>query len=327
MLQTDRGDVHAEHVVVATLMPFLDRGGHFARAYPSRSYVVTARVRGGLPEAMLHAAAPPMYSIRSVPFRGEELLMVLGQSHHLGSPKAKPDRYEKVAVFASAIGTWIRSSTGGPRRTTAPTTVCPTSARVTPRSQRVYVATGFKKWGMTGGTLAGMLITDAIMGRDNPWAPMFSSTRVKPLAEGPRFLNENARVGFRFFADVCWPGAGATSPTSHRVRVGSSPRTVRRWRMVRSSTGPPPSRWRSDPPVPRCDGSELPARDTAKPRHGHVHDKHRAGGDRLGLPGCSGPSQRRRPAEPDFLDAVGVVHQRWVSQARQTDGVGEVLFQ
>jgi Rieske Fe-S protein len=64
-----------------------------------------------------------------------------------------------------------------------------------------YVATGFKKWGMTAGTLAGMLIVDAIVGRENPWAAMFSSTRVKPLAEGPRFLTENSRVGMRFFVD------------------------------------------------------------------------------------------------------------------------------
>jgi Rieske Fe-S protein len=63
------------------------------------------------------------------------------------------------------------------------------------------VATGFKKWGMTAGTLAGMLISDAITGRDNPWAPMFSATRVKPFAEGPRFITENGRVGARFVAD------------------------------------------------------------------------------------------------------------------------------
>jgi glycine/D-amino acid oxidase-like deaminating enzyme/nitrite reductase/ring-hydroxylating ferredoxin subunit len=201
VLQTHRGDIRAQHVVVATLMPFLDRGGHFARAYPSRSYVVTARVRGGLPEAMLHAAAPPMYSIRSVPFRGEELLMVLGQSHHLGSPKARPDRYEKVAEFARRHWEVKSFEHRWSAQDYSPDDGVPYIGRVTPRSGRVYVATGFKKWGMTGGTLAGMLISDAIMGRENPWAPMFSSTRIKPLAEGPRFVSENGRVGVRFFAD------------------------------------------------------------------------------------------------------------------------------
>ncbi len=66
-------------------MPFLDRGGYFARAFPSRSYVIAARVRGAIPEAMLINAAPPIRSIRAVPFHGEELLMVLGEDHHTGS--------------------------------------------------------------------------------------------------------------------------------------------------------------------------------------------------------------------------------------------------
>ena len=201
LLHTEHGEIRAQHVVVATLMPFLDRGGHFARAFPSRSYVVTARVRGGLPDAMLHAAAPPMYSMRSVPFDGEELLMVLGQSHHLGSPKARPERYEKVAEFARRHWDVASFEHRWSAQDYSPDDGVPYIGRVTVRSHGVHIATGFKKWGMTGGTLAGMLITDAISGRENPWAAMFSSTRVKPLAEGPRFMTENSRVGLRFVAD------------------------------------------------------------------------------------------------------------------------------
>lgn len=60
---------------------------------------------------------------------------------------------------------------------------------------------------MTSGTLGAMLISDAIAGRENEWASLFSSTRVKPLAEAPRFLAENARVGVRFIGDrVLSPG-------------------------------------------------------------------------------------------------------------------------
>ena len=201
VLQTERGDIRARHVVVATLMPFLDRGGHFARAYPSRSYVLTARVRGDLPEAMLHAAAPPMYSIRSVPVGGQELLMVLGQSHHVGSSKARPERYEKVAEFARRHWEVDSFEHRWSAQDYTPDDGVPYIGRVTPRSQSVYVATGFKKWGMTGGTLAAMLITDAIAGRQSPWAPLFASNRIKPLAEGPRFLGENTRIGLRFVGD------------------------------------------------------------------------------------------------------------------------------
>ena len=44
--EAESGDVLADHVVVATLIPFLDRGFFFARAFPSRSYAVSARIEG-----------------------------------------------------------------------------------------------------------------------------------------------------------------------------------------------------------------------------------------------------------------------------------------
>jgi glycine/D-amino acid oxidase-like deaminating enzyme/nitrite reductase/ring-hydroxylating ferredoxin subunit len=202
VVDTDRSaQVRAKHVVVATLLPFLDRGGHFARAFPSRSYVLTARVRGGLPDAMLINAVAPLHSIRSVPFRGEELLMVLGESHHLGSAKATPERYERLADFAREHWDVVSFEHRWSAQDYSPDDGVPYIGPVNVRSRRVHVATGFNKWGMTAGTLAAMLISDAIGGRDNSWAPLFSSTRVKPLAEAPRFLSENGRVGVRFLAD------------------------------------------------------------------------------------------------------------------------------
>jgi Rieske Fe-S protein len=45
-------------------------------------------------------------------------------------------------------------------------------------SGRVFVATGYAKWGMTNGTVAAAIITDLAMGRDNPWAEVFDSRRI-----------------------------------------------------------------------------------------------------------------------------------------------------
>ncbi|HYF27623.1 MAG TPA: FAD-dependent oxidoreductase [Baekduia sp.] len=200
-VRTTRGEVRARHVVVATLMPFLDRGGFFARAFPERSYVVTARVREPLPEASLITAAPPLRSIRSVPFRGEELLMVLGESHHTGAVKAKPERYEKLLEWVDenwglreVVHRWSAQDF-------SPDDGVPFIGPLNRWEERILIATGFKKWGLSSGTLAAMIFADTIGGQENPWAPVFSSTRVKPLAEAPRFFAENTRVGARFFGD------------------------------------------------------------------------------------------------------------------------------
>ncbi|HEU5144910.1 MAG TPA: FAD-dependent oxidoreductase [Dermatophilaceae bacterium] len=201
VVRTEHGSVRAGHVVVATLLPFLDRGGFFARAHPTRSYVLTAHVSGGLPDAMLISAGSPKRSIRSVPFEGGELLMVGGEGHHAGSPMAQPERYERLAEFARQHWDVVSISHRWSAQDYTPDDGVPYIGRLHLRTHRIHVATGLKKWGMTSGTLAGMLISDEIAGRSNAWAPLFSATRIKPLAEAPRFLVENARIGYRFVAD------------------------------------------------------------------------------------------------------------------------------
>ena len=41
----------------------------------------------------------------------------------------------------------------------------------------LYVATGFQKWGMSSAMMAGMLLTDLIQGKQNPYAALFSPQR------------------------------------------------------------------------------------------------------------------------------------------------------
>lgn len=201
VIRTDRGRIRARDVVVATLLPFLDRGGYFARAHATRSYVVTARVRGDLPAAMLISAGSPLRSIRAVPHGDEELLMVGGEGHRPGSSAAQPARYDALVDFAREHWDVAEITHRWSAQDYSSDDGVPYIGRLNFASRHIRVATGFKKWGMTAGTLAGQLLRDDIMGRKNPWAPVFASTRIRPLAEGPRFLAENARIGYHFVAD------------------------------------------------------------------------------------------------------------------------------
>jgi Rieske Fe-S protein len=91
---------------------------------------------------------------------------------------------------------------------------------VHPLARDVQIATGFGKWGMTSGTLAAMVMTDAIQGQESPWAELVSSLRIRPKAEIKSLALENARsgllmVGDRLFnpgrrsSDSLAPGEGA----------------------------------------------------------------------------------------------------------------------
>ena len=55
------------------------------------------------------------------------------------------------------------------------------------------MATGFAKWGMTGGTAAAMILSDRVLGRENPWAGLFNPNRVKPRAA--RHVRRGEREG------------------------------------------------------------------------------------------------------------------------------------
>jgi hypothetical protein len=71
----------------------------------------------------------------------------------------------------------------------------PFVGRASSSAGHLYVATGFNAWGITNGTAAGMILSDLISGRDNPWAQTFDATRVKPLAGAKRFISENIGTG------------------------------------------------------------------------------------------------------------------------------------
>lgn len=46
---------------------------------------------------------------------------------------------------------------------------------------RVYVATGYKKWGITTSNIAANIIVDKIMGEENEYEEIFRATRLEPI--------------------------------------------------------------------------------------------------------------------------------------------------
>lgn len=70
--------------------------------------------------------------------------------------------------------------------------------------RNVYVHTGDSGMGLTHGTIAGMLLTDLVLGRDNPWAALYDPAR-KTVGAAREFTSENLNVA-RQYADWLTPG-------------------------------------------------------------------------------------------------------------------------
>jgi glycine/D-amino acid oxidase-like deaminating enzyme len=187
--------VKARHVVVATHLSFLDRGLYFARCHPERSYVVAGHVAGAVPAGMYLSTESPAHSIRA---HGDWLL-VGGESHKTGQADAG-ERYDRLAAWARerfGLEPELRWAT----QDHMPVDGVPYVGRHDPLSGDVWVATGFRKWGLAMGTAAGELLAAQVGGREHPWTRLFDPNRLRPRASAPDFVKENANVAYHFAAD------------------------------------------------------------------------------------------------------------------------------
>jgi glycine/D-amino acid oxidase-like deaminating enzyme/nitrite reductase/ring-hydroxylating ferredoxin subunit len=223
-VQTRGGTVSADHVVVATHFPFLDRGLYFARMHPERSYVLAIRAGVPAPEGMYISSSPPTRTIRAHPVGDGELVLFGGESHKVGQSD-EAERYQRLADDArerfAAQAVEYRWAT----QDNMPSDGMPYVGRLWPVTERLLVATGYRKWGLAMGTAAAMMLADRILGRENPWAPTFDPIRLKPVAGGPTFVKENANVAMHFFGDRLTkrgsasglaPGEGRVVRSGHR---------------------------------------------------------------------------------------------------------------
>jgi glycine/D-amino acid oxidase-like deaminating enzyme/nitrite reductase/ring-hydroxylating ferredoxin subunit len=201
VVKTDRHDLRAAYVVLATHLPFLDRGAFFAKCHPEREYVLAVALEQPVPKGMYISAEQPTRSIRQHGFDGGELLILSGDSHKTGQDEDSERHYAALEQFArerlAVRSVQYRWSTQDHMTLDQ----VPYIGRLRRGSQRLYVATGFNKWGMTSATIAGVVISDQILGRENPWSELFDPNRVKPLASATRFVKENVNVARHFFAD------------------------------------------------------------------------------------------------------------------------------
>jgi glycine/D-amino acid oxidase-like deaminating enzyme/nitrite reductase/ring-hydroxylating ferredoxin subunit len=195
---TDRGNIHARTIVLATHLPFPNDGAYFARVTPERSYLIAARVNGDRPSGMYISIDEPVRSVRST---ADGWLLVGGEGHKVGQLDDTTTAYDKLERWArerfdvTSIGyRWsaqdYRTSDG-----------LPYIGRLTPKSDRLFMATGYSKWGITNGTAAAMILADLIQGRANPWATTFDSTRVALRQSAKNLATQNLDVAKHFVGD------------------------------------------------------------------------------------------------------------------------------
>ncbi|MFG2353424.1 FAD-dependent oxidoreductase [Streptomyces sp. NPDC048521] len=208
-LTTEAGaTVTARDVVIATHYPVFDRALLFARLSPRRELVVAGVLRDGPdPEGMYITPEENTRSVRTAPYGadGQRLLVVTGEhfTPGTGDPGAGFDR---LAAWAEEHFPGVALDHAWATQDNESTDTVPLVGRFHPGARHTYVATGFGGWGLSGGIMAGLLLTALITGRDCPWHELYDPRRLKSVVrEAPSLLKTQAEVARHFVGDRLKP--------------------------------------------------------------------------------------------------------------------------
>jgi Rieske Fe-S protein len=187
--------VTADNVILATGIPFLDRGLYFAKVTPQRSYALAFRVPGTIPRGMYLSADSPTRSLRTALRDGQELLLVGGNGHPVGRHRQRPS--ELVADLTR----WTERYFPGAERTHVWSAqdyqshnYVPFVGKLPRGGGRIYLATGYSKWGMTNAIAAGLRLSAELLGGNMPWANTLGRRVSKP-ASAVEAVKANLSIG------------------------------------------------------------------------------------------------------------------------------------
>jgi glycine/D-amino acid oxidase-like deaminating enzyme/nitrite reductase/ring-hydroxylating ferredoxin subunit len=199
-VKTEHGPLRAEHVVVATHLPFFDPAGLFAKTSPSRSYAAVVTLAEPAPPGMYLSADAATRSIRPLIAGGNQAVLA-GEEHKTGHGRDTRSHYQALEAWAGERFPVESVDYRWSAQDYLPADNVPYIGRMIPGYGRLHVATGFKKWGMAHSAVAAMLLCDEITGRLNAWSGLFKATRLHPLASAKGLAVHNLDVGLRFTVD------------------------------------------------------------------------------------------------------------------------------
>ncbi|MGO4690379.1 FAD-dependent oxidoreductase [Glaciibacter sp. 2TAF33] len=202
-LTTSRGAVHAGRVVLATGTPFLARGAYFARLKPLRSYAVAFRVPGSIPQGMYLSLDEPTRSLRTAPVGAEEFLVVGGNGHVVGRERAAAAQWRDLEAWTHDHFPGAERTHGWSAQDYRSLDYAPYVGPIEPGNERVFVATGFNKWGLSNAVAASIALSGMLLDGAMKWADTLYE-RPPTLTDAPDAVALNAGVGFELAKD--WLG-------------------------------------------------------------------------------------------------------------------------
>lgn len=172
---TKQGNITFQKIIFATHFPINNKHGmYFLKMYQHRSYVIALKEAVDV-KGMYIDEKDTGLSFRNY---GEYLLLG-GGSHRTGK---KGGNWEELRKFGGQYYPTAEEVAFWATQDCMTLDGIPYIGQYSKFKKDYYVATGFNKWGMTSSMVAAKMLTDLVMGKENPYVEVFNPSRniIKP---------------------------------------------------------------------------------------------------------------------------------------------------
>lgn len=167
---TEKGRIAADQVVICTHFPLLNKhGSYFLKMYQERSYVLALQDGPDVGGMYLDEENGGL-SLRNY----RNYLLLGGATHRTGKAG---DGWSGLSSQANKYFPGKKEVCRWAAQDCMTLDGVPYVGSYSAGTEGLYVATGFNKWGMTSSMAAALLLTDLVVGRENPYAHLYSPSR------------------------------------------------------------------------------------------------------------------------------------------------------
>lgn len=200
--------VITKSVIVSTCTPINNRFYIHTKQASYRTYVVGAPIpKGSVPKGLYWDTANPYHYIRIQNHLTDPnlyWLLVGGEDHRTGQDQAIEAKYNHLEEWARMrLPTMGKIEYRWSGQIYEPIDSLAFIGR-NPGDTNIYIATGDSGNGITHGTIAGLLLPDLIMNKDNSWKSLYDPSR-KTLTAFSKFVHNSLNVSMQY-GDWLTPG-------------------------------------------------------------------------------------------------------------------------
>lgn len=184
--------ITAKYLVMACHYPIKNFPGmYFIKMYQDSSYAIGVELEKDIFDGMYISCDTPTASFRNAPYdNGKKLLIVGGSGHKTGATDVNiDDSYINLENYIKSVYPKAKIKYRWMTEDCVSLDKIPYIGEFSKFLSNMYVATGYKKWGMTTSHVAAKIISDKILGIDNPYEKVYTATRLEPIKNSKEFGN------------------------------------------------------------------------------------------------------------------------------------------